>query len=104
MNTELLSELHTYLALPLPPNDSSVDNAPPSLIRAPPLSGRLEGLLEMELSPDGEQNDSSEQPIIVRQLPMHPIEYFSPSHTVLHALNILQSGISRVGALTQDVS
>jgi len=74
---ELLINLHTYLNLPLPP-EYSVHRKPDALKQAV-------------------------TPLLVRDLPMHDIVYFSPSQTVLQALDVMQTGVSRIGALTVNV-
>lgn len=43
-------------------------------------------------------------PLKVKDLPKHPILYFSASYRILDALNKFQSGLSRVGAVTQNGS
>jgi hypothetical protein len=78
MLPELLCDLHTYLNLP------------------------IQSKVEVELSTANDVGQNIE--VFVRELPLHPLEYFSPSQTVLEALNVMQTGISRIGVLTLDVS
>lgn len=41
-------------------------------------------------------------PPLVSHLPLYPIQYFHQSASILDALNVLQSGVSRLGAVSSD--
>jgi metal transporter CNNM len=43
-----------------------------------------------------------EKSLLVRELHIHPMQYCTPTMTVLNALNVLQRGTSRVGVVTSD--
>jgi metal transporter CNNM len=48
----------------------------------------------------GQSPTSSKQTYLVRDLPRHHVEYFKVGTSVLDALNVLQDGSSRLGAVT----